>query len=106
MGMYQVLCILSALGIIIAFLNQYVMRMQTTIAITSGALAISVIMLVLEPSVVVVLSLSPAVSLPLLSVAVAVPAVVSVAVPTVVWLAEVRPAEVRQSQRSGQNHRG
>ncbi len=46
MDTYQVLSILSALGIIIAFLNQYVMRMQTTIAITSGALAISILMLV------------------------------------------------------------
>jgi CPA1 family monovalent cation:H+ antiporter len=46
MSLYQVLCILSALAITIAFLNQYIMRMQTTIAITSGALAISIIMLV------------------------------------------------------------
>ena len=46
MSIYQVLCILSALAITIAFLNQYIMRMQTTIAITSGALAISIIMLV------------------------------------------------------------
>jgi CPA1 family monovalent cation:H+ antiporter len=47
MSIYQILCILSALAITIAFLNQYIMRMQTTIAITSGALAISIIMLVM-----------------------------------------------------------
>ena len=47
MSIYQVLSILSALAITIAFLNQYTTRMQTTIAITSGALAISVIMLVM-----------------------------------------------------------
>jgi CPA1 family monovalent cation:H+ antiporter len=45
MSVYQTLCILSALAITIAFLNQYLMRMQATIAITSGALVISMLML-------------------------------------------------------------
>lgn len=46
MSYYQSLCILTALAITIAFLNPYLMKMQTTIAITSGALVISVLMLV------------------------------------------------------------
>lgn len=46
MSYYQSLCILSALAITIAFLNPYLMKMQTTIAITTGALAISILMLV------------------------------------------------------------
>lgn len=47
MTAYQTVCILAALAFTLAFLNQYLMRMQTTIAITSGALAISVILMVL-----------------------------------------------------------
>lgn len=47
MSAYQTVCILAALAFSLGFLNQYLMRMQTTIAITSGALAISVVLMVL-----------------------------------------------------------
>ncbi|GAA3542238.1 sodium:proton antiporter [Zobellella aerophila] len=47
MSVYYTLCILAAMAITIAFVNQYITRIQTTIAITSGALAISILMLIL-----------------------------------------------------------
>ncbi|MDP5293184.1 sodium:proton antiporter [Oceanimonas sp. CHS3-5] len=47
MSVYYTLCFLAAMAITIAFVNQYIMKIQTTIAITSGALAISVLMLIL-----------------------------------------------------------
>lgn len=47
MSVYYTLCFLAAMAITIAFVNQYIMKIQTTIAITSGALAISVFMLIL-----------------------------------------------------------
>lgn len=47
MSVYYTLCILAAMAISIAFVNQYIMKIQTTIAITSGALAISILMLIL-----------------------------------------------------------
>ena len=51
MSLYQSLCILAAMAFAIAFLNQYIMRMQTTIAITSGALLLSLVLLVLGKTV-------------------------------------------------------
>lgn len=47
MSVYYTLCFLAAMAITIAFVNQYITKIQTTIAITSGALAISVFMLIL-----------------------------------------------------------
>jgi len=47
MSAYQTICILAALAFTLAFLNQYLMRMQTTIAITSGALVVSISLMVL-----------------------------------------------------------
>ena len=47
MSVYYTLCFLAAIAIIIAFANQYIMKIQTTIAITFGALLISIIMLIL-----------------------------------------------------------
>ncbi|OXY81221.1 cation:proton antiporter [Oceanimonas doudoroffii] len=47
MSVYYTLCFLAAMAITIAFVNQYIMKIQTTIAITSGALAISILMLIL-----------------------------------------------------------
>ncbi|PSJ40108.1 cation:proton antiporter [Zobellella taiwanensis] len=47
MSVYYTLCFLAAMAISIAFVNQYIMKIQTTIAITSGALAISILMLIL-----------------------------------------------------------
>lgn len=46
MSAYQYLSILTALAILTAFLNQYLMKMQTTIAITSGGLLLSVILFI------------------------------------------------------------
>ena len=47
MSVYYTLCFLAATAITIAFVNQYIMKIQTTIAITFGALIISILMLVL-----------------------------------------------------------
>lgn len=47
MTYYQALCILAAVAFGIAFLSEHIVRMQTTIAITSGALLLSLIMLLL-----------------------------------------------------------
>lgn len=47
MSVYYTLCFLAATAITIAFVNQYIIKMQTTIAITFGALIISILMLVL-----------------------------------------------------------
>ena len=47
MSDYQALCILAAVAFGIAFLSAHIVRMQTTIAITSGALLLSLIMLLL-----------------------------------------------------------
>ncbi len=44
---YQALCILAAVAFGIAFLSQHIVRMQTTIAITTGALVLSLLMLLL-----------------------------------------------------------
>ncbi|MGO1618475.1 MAG: cation:proton antiporter [Oceanisphaera sp.] len=47
MSVYYTLCFLAATAITIAFVNQYIMKIQTTIAITSGALIMSILMLIL-----------------------------------------------------------
>jgi CPA1 family monovalent cation:H+ antiporter len=44
---YQALCLLAAVAFGIAFLSEHIVRMQTTIAITSGALVLSLLMLLL-----------------------------------------------------------
>lgn len=44
MSVYYTLCFLAALAIFIAFANQYVVKIQTTIAITAGSMLISVLM--------------------------------------------------------------
>lgn len=44
MSVYYTLCFLAALAIFIAFANQYVIRIQTTIAITAGSMLISALM--------------------------------------------------------------
>lgn len=43
MNVYYTLCFLAALAILIAFANQYVIRIQTTIAITAGSMLLSVL---------------------------------------------------------------
>ncbi len=47
MSTWYFLCFLSAISIFIAFANQYVLRMQTTIAITSSSVAISLLLMLL-----------------------------------------------------------
>ncbi len=44
---YQILCVLAAVAFLIAFLSEKILRLQTTIAITSGALLLSLVLLVL-----------------------------------------------------------
>ncbi|MFM5075781.1 cytosine permease, partial [Aeromonas hydrophila] len=44
MSVYYTLCFLAALAIFIAFANQYVVKIQTTIAITAGSMLISALM--------------------------------------------------------------
>jgi CPA1 family monovalent cation:H+ antiporter len=46
MSDYQSICILAVLAFTIAFANQYLLRLQETIAITSGALLLSLLLLV------------------------------------------------------------
>ena len=41
MSVYYTLCFLAAMAIFIAFANQYVIKIQTTIAITAGSMLIS-----------------------------------------------------------------
>lgn len=43
MEVYYTFCLLAAISVFLGFLNQYVLRTQTTIAITAGALALSLI---------------------------------------------------------------
>lgn len=45
MNAWYLLCFLSALAIFIAFTNQYVLKMQTTIAITTGSVVISLLLI-------------------------------------------------------------
>ncbi|GAA5524652.1 Na(+)/H(+) antiporter NhaP [Microbulbifer aestuariivivens] len=43
MDAYYIFCFLAAVSVLLGFLNQYVLRAQTTIAITAGALALSML---------------------------------------------------------------
>ncbi|QKX16706.1 sodium:proton antiporter [Microbulbifer sp. YPW1] len=43
MDVYYIFCFLAAVSVFLGFLNQYVLRTQTTIAITAGSLALSLI---------------------------------------------------------------
>ncbi|MBR9884424.1 MAG: sodium:proton antiporter [Oceanospirillales bacterium] len=45
MNAWYLLCFLSALAILIAFTNQYILRLQTTIAITTGSVVISLVLM-------------------------------------------------------------
>ncbi|MGL5947972.1 MAG: cation:proton antiporter [Aeromonas sp.] len=46
MSVYYTLCFLAAMAILIAFANQYVVKIQTTIAITAGSMLISALLLI------------------------------------------------------------
>ncbi|MBQ4833396.1 sodium:proton antiporter [Pseudoalteromonas sp. MMG010] len=46
MNAWYLICFLSALAIFIAFANQYILKMQTTIAITTGSVIISLLLIV------------------------------------------------------------
>ena len=45
MNAWYLICFLSALAIFIAFANQYILKMQTTIAITTGSVVISLLLI-------------------------------------------------------------
>lgn len=45
MTVWYLLCFLSALAVLIAFSNQYVLKLQTTIAITTGSVLISLLLM-------------------------------------------------------------
>ncbi|MGL4856562.1 MAG: cation:proton antiporter, partial [Plesiomonas sp.] len=45
MSVYYTLCFLAAIAIMIAYLNQFISKVQTTIAITAGALLCSLILI-------------------------------------------------------------
>ncbi len=45
MNAWYLICFLSALAVFIAFTNQYVLKMQTTIAITTGSVVISLLLI-------------------------------------------------------------
>lgn len=45
MNAWYLICFLSALSILIAFVNQFVLKLQTTIAITSGSVLISLLII-------------------------------------------------------------
>jgi len=47
MNAWHYLCLLSAVAIFIAFTNQYLFKLQTTIAITTGSVVISLLLMVL-----------------------------------------------------------
>ncbi len=47
MNAWYFLCFLSALAILIAFSNQYLLKLQTTIAITTGSVVISLLLILL-----------------------------------------------------------
>ena len=46
MNAWYLICFLSALAVFIAFTNQYILKMQTTIAITTGSVALSLLLIV------------------------------------------------------------
>jgi len=45
MNAWYLICFLSALAVFIAFTNQYILKMQTTIAITTGSVVISLLLI-------------------------------------------------------------
>ncbi|TCK07603.1 cation:proton antiporter [Marinobacterium mangrovicola] len=45
MNAWYLLCLLSALAVLIAYTNQYVLKLQTTIAITTGSVVISLLLM-------------------------------------------------------------
>ena len=45
MNAWYLICFLSALAVLIAFINQYILKMQTTIAITTGSVVISLLLI-------------------------------------------------------------
>lgn len=45
MNTWYLLCFLSALAVLIAFANQYILKLQTTIAITTGSVLISLLLM-------------------------------------------------------------
>ena len=45
MNAWYLICFLSALAIFIAFANQFILKMQTTIAITTGSVVISLLLI-------------------------------------------------------------
>ena len=47
MNAWYFLCFLSAVSVFIAFANQYLLRLQTTIAITTGSVAMSLLLIAL-----------------------------------------------------------
>lgn len=47
MEVYYTFCFLAAISVLLGFLNQYVLRAQTTIAITAGALGLSLVVILL-----------------------------------------------------------
>ncbi|WP_308364678.1 MULTISPECIES: sodium:proton antiporter [unclassified Microbulbifer] len=47
MEVYYTFCFLAAISVFLGFLNQYVLRAQTTIAITAGALGLSLVVILL-----------------------------------------------------------
>ena len=46
MNAWYLICFLSAIAIFIAYANQYVLKMQTTIAITTGSVVISLLLII------------------------------------------------------------
>ncbi|MBJ7539931.1 cation:proton antiporter [Marinomonas transparens] len=46
MNAWYLICFLSALAVFIAFTNQYILKMQTTIAITTGSVVISLLLII------------------------------------------------------------
>jgi len=46
MNAWYLICFLSAIAIFIAFANQYILKMQTTIAITTGSVVISLLLII------------------------------------------------------------
>ncbi|MCZ2721462.1 sodium:proton antiporter [Marinomonas sp. 15G1-11] len=46
MNAWYLICFLSALAVLIAFTNQFILKMQTTIAITTGSVVISLLLII------------------------------------------------------------
>ena len=45
MDAWNLICFLGALAVLIAFTNQFVLKLQTTIAITTGSVVISLLLI-------------------------------------------------------------